>query len=107
METTFAPDPVLSRFQTALREMYGDRIERVTLFGSRARGDALPESDYDVALFLKGRLDRWREFERLADLRLKFIDEYGAFFDVLPYPEAAYLARAPLMREIRRDGREL
>ena len=107
METTFAPDPVLSRFRAALEEIYGDRIERVTLFGSRARGDAGLESDYDVALFLKGRPDRWREFERLADLRLQFIDEYGAFFDVLPYPERAYLERTPLMREIRRDGREL
>jgi len=30
----------LRRFRTALDELYGDRIERVVLFGSRARGDA-------------------------------------------------------------------
>ena len=33
-------DPILKRFRAALDEMYGDRLERVVLFGSRARGDA-------------------------------------------------------------------
>jgi predicted nucleotidyltransferase len=40
-----------ARFRTALTEMYGDRLERVVLFSSRARGDAQPDSDYDVAIF--------------------------------------------------------
>ena len=28
-------DPVLARVRTALEQMYGDRIERVALFGAR------------------------------------------------------------------------
>src|ERR1039457_6306237 len=46
-------NPVLRRLRTALDEVYGERIERVVLFGSRARGDARPDSDYDVAVFLE------------------------------------------------------
>jgi predicted nucleotidyltransferase len=38
-------DPVLQRFKVALQHMYGDQIDRVVLFGSRARGDALQDSD--------------------------------------------------------------
>jgi predicted nucleotidyltransferase len=30
-------DPVLVRFRAALDELYGDRLDRVVLFGSRAR----------------------------------------------------------------------
>ena len=30
-------DPVLQRFKAVLQEIYGNRIERVVLFGSRAR----------------------------------------------------------------------
>jgi predicted nucleotidyltransferase len=30
-------DPVLKRFRAAVTEIYGDRLERVVLFGSRAR----------------------------------------------------------------------
>ena len=100
-------DPVLSRLRRALREMYGDQIERIVLFGSRARGDAHPDSDYDVAVFLKKLPDRWSELHRLADLRVKLIDDTGVFFDLLPYPAAAYAERSPLMREIRLDGLDL
>jgi hypothetical protein len=45
-------DPVLSRFRLELGEAYGSRLERVVLFGSRARGDARPDSDYDIAVFM-------------------------------------------------------
>lgn len=48
MATTQASDPVLTRFRQALDEIYGNRLDRVVLFGSRARGDARPDSDYDV-----------------------------------------------------------
>ena len=74
MSPAVIADPILKRFRAALNEIYGDRIERVVLFGSRARGDAGEDSDYDVAVFLndlkEGDLaDRWRELDRLADLR--------------------------------------
>lgn len=100
-------DPILLRCRAALDDMYGDQIERVVLFGSRARGDAHSDSDYDVALFLKELPDRWAELHRLADLRVKLIDDTGAFFDILPYPAGAYAERSPLMREIRVDGLDL
>jgi predicted nucleotidyltransferase len=107
MAVKLTSDPVLSRFRTALNAMYGKRIERVVLFGSRARGDAHPDSDYDVAVFLKELPDRWVELHRLADLRVQLIDDTGAFFDVLPYPAAAYAEHSPLMREIRLEGSDL
>jgi uncharacterized protein len=33
-------NPILAKFRAALTKMYGDRLERVVLYGSRARGDA-------------------------------------------------------------------
>jgi predicted nucleotidyltransferase len=99
--------PILAQFRAALDAMYGDRIERVVLYGSQARGDARPDSDYDVAVFLNamnGTADRWTELDRLAWLRVKFLDETGAFFDAKPYPATAYRERSPLMHEIRREG---
>jgi predicted nucleotidyltransferase len=41
-------DPVLTRFRDAARAQYGKRLVRIVLFGSRARGDQRPDSDYDT-----------------------------------------------------------
>jgi predicted nucleotidyltransferase len=100
-------DPVLRRYKSALAEIYGDQLERVIPFGSRARGDARPDSDYDVAVFLKSLPDRWKELNRLADLRVDFLDQGDAFFDAKPWSAASWTERTPLMREIRRDGVEI
>ena len=52
MPTARIDDPVLSRFRQELGEAYGSKLERVVLFGSRAHGDARPDSDYDIAVFI-------------------------------------------------------
>ena len=100
-------DPILMRFRAALRALYGQRLERLVLFGSRARGDAGAGSDYDLAVFLDALPDRWGELDRLADLRVQMLDETGAFLDARPYPAAAFAQATPLMHEITRDGLEL
>ena len=99
--------PVLKEFRAALGAMYGDRIERVVLFGSRARVDAMPESDYDVAVFPKDYTDRWVEADRIADATTETLYKTGAFIHARPYRAAQYAERSPLMHEIRREGLEL
>ena len=99
-----AIDPVLKRFFLALQELYGPTLDRVVLFGSRARGDATADSDYDIAVFLKGVHELMPEFTKLADLRSHFLDSDGAFFDVIPFRDSSYREKTPIMHEIRRDG---
>ncbi|HBK08858.1 MAG TPA: hypothetical protein DDZ81_23885 [Acetobacteraceae bacterium] len=100
-------DPVLSRFRRSLDEIYGGQIERVVLFGSRARGDAHAESDYDVAIFLNDFHDRWSEMDRLVPVVTDILYDQGAFIHAMPYRAGAYRDRTPLMHEIRREGRDL
>lgn len=101
-------DPVLKKFRAALTERYGDRIERVVLFGSRARGDARPDSDYDVALFLEDLSDHWQEVRHIVDIQLAIRDATGADIHTLPFPAGRWRDPAsPLMYEIRKDGLEL
>src|SRR5207245_6548152 len=71
-------DPVVQRIRASLFAIYGDRIERLILFGSRARGDAHADSDYDVAVFLVDLTDGWNEFYRMADLRIDILAATGA-----------------------------
>ena len=107
MTTTLTDDPVLARFRKALDELYGDQIERVVLFGSRARGDAHAQSDYDVAVFLRDMADRFAEMNRLADLSTAILDETGEFVHAMPYRAGSYNERTPLMLGVRTDGIDL
>ena len=100
-----ALDPILRRFRDALAHAYGDRIERVVLYGSRARGDAGLDSDYDVAVFLVDVEDRWAEIGRLADIEVAVMDATGEVVHAMPYPAGSWRDSTPL--KIRRDGRDL
>jgi hypothetical protein len=40
----------------AVRDVYASRLQRLILFGSRARGDATAESDVDVLVVLEGQI---------------------------------------------------
>jgi predicted nucleotidyltransferase len=100
-------DPILARLRAALEEIFGERIERVVLFGSRARGDSRADSDYDVAVFLRDFADRWQEVDRIIPVVTDIIDETGAVIHAMPYRAGAYDDRTSLMHEIRREGVEL
>jgi predicted nucleotidyltransferase len=109
MTTCPCDDPILKRFRAALDAMYGPRIERVVLFGSRARGDAREDSDYDVAVFLRDYAPGTStELYRLADLGADILDKTGAFVHAMPYPAGSYNdPRMPLMYAIRTEGIDL
>ncbi len=100
-------DPVLKRFRAAVSDLYGDRLERVVLYGSRARGEERPDSDYDVAVFLRGMDDGWLELTRLADIGTEILYDVGKSVHATAHPAGAEHDRTPLMHEIRKDGLEV
>jgi uncharacterized protein len=100
-------DPIMSRFRAALDELYGERIERVVLFGSRARGDARPDSDYDVAVFLKDLTGFGEEMGRIAEIETDILYDTGVVINALPLQAGSYRERTGLMRELRREGLDL
>jgi predicted nucleotidyltransferase len=75
---------ILERFKTNVKNVLGDRLDRVVLFGSRSRGDADPDSDFDLLVTVQSlqETDRKRVFEVAANLSL----EYGVVFAVLVVP---------------------
>jgi hypothetical protein len=64
MNQTVAADPLLPRLRGELEKLYGPKLKQVLLYGSRARGDHGPDSDYDVLVVVEGPIDYWKEVEK-------------------------------------------
>ena len=98
-------DPAVVRAltRTAIRRAFGARAGQVLLFGSRARGDHRPDSDWDVAVLLTGARRAWLDAVAAGDVRTALLDDTGELVDVVTL-EPEDLARTPLGAAIRRDG---
>jgi predicted nucleotidyltransferase len=97
-------DPILERFRYALNRLYGSRVERVVLFGSRARGDNKEDSDYDIAVFLKDLADWWDECGKIAEITTDIMADTGIAIHAMAFSVGAYREPTFLMQEIQREG---
>ncbi len=94
---------VLTPILEALRNGLGDDLLAVVLFGSRARGEASPESDWDLLVIAENLPDSpWQRQKRILAL---LPQEWQHQVNVLAYTSAEWFARVtPLALDIAMDG---
>jgi predicted nucleotidyltransferase len=95
----------LRAFRREVEHVMPHRVTRVVLFGSRARGDARRDSDYDVAVFVRNLEDRRTIDHALADVACPHILR-GIHIRPVAVP-ADYLERRPhdaLALNLSREG---
>ena len=71
-----------------LRELYGERLRSVLLFGSRARGDAHPEADIDLMVVLDRVDSVWEELRRMDEILWRHSFENETVVSALVIDEA-------------------
>ena len=98
---------VLSRFKRRAADALPGRVAKVVLYGSRARGSAQPDSDWDVAVFLAGAAPLAEDWRALADAAYDLIVESGQFIQPLALPVARWGEDSALLRDIREHGVEI
>jgi uncharacterized protein len=87
-----AEDPALAEVVRRLVEAY--RPERIYLFGSVARGEAGPDSDYDVLVIVPDDASPERLRSRLGYRALRGT---GTAADVLVWPRSSFARRAQVV----------
>ncbi len=82
------------------------RIERIVLFGSRARGDHHEESDWDMAVVLKGT-PSFEDRRRLSRVGYDTMRRTGEFVQSVALGSEDWRADYELMRYIKKEGRPI
>ena len=99
-------DPKLAEIVRRLVKAY--QPERIYLFGSMARGDAGPDSDYDLLIVVP---DEAASVRQSSDLAYRALRGTGIAVDVLVWPRTRFEARkhavASLPATVLREGRLL
>src|SRR5438093_1699454 len=75
---TGKPDPAILA-DIVKRIVRAAKPEKIVLFGSAARGEMGPNSDYDLLVIKAGKYDYWRMYDRIAD----HLSGKGAAVDVV------------------------
>lgn len=58
---------IVQKCRQVLTGQYGKRLKGIILYGSNARGDAVPSSDIDLLILLEQPFDYFAEIGRLVD----------------------------------------
>lgn len=96
---------LLAELRKGLEGLYGERLVKLVLFGSRARGDADPDSDIDVLVVLKGPVSPVAEIERTGDLVTVLCLEHAEVVACVFLSEDEFERdRTPLLLNVRREG---
>ncbi len=78
---------MLSRVRASLRKIYGKRLSALILYGSFANGRANEDSDIDIAVVLKGSVDKTEEISKIHDAIYHLSLEYCQLISVYPLSE--------------------
>lgn len=98
-------DKVIDEYRTYLEQHYGERLVKVILPGSQARGDATPDSNIDLLIVLKYPMNAGVEIDQTGDFTATLCLKY----DVVVSPAFVSLSRfqqeaSPFFRNVNREG---
>lgn len=95
---------LLKELKGALRQIYGENLRGVYLYGSYANGEEDPESDMDVAIVLKDFGDYWEEVQRTGQVISELSIEYGVSISPVRILEAQWmLGDSPFLNNVRKE----
>jgi predicted nucleotidyltransferase len=98
-------EEILQRLRHELAQVLADQLEAVILFGSRARGEAQPDSDIDVLVVVRGEFDYGDLIQRTSAIVSALSLEYDVVISRAFASKARFdHERSPFFLNVRREG---
>lgn len=96
---------IVQQCKEALTRQYGKRLKGVILYGSMARGQAMPDSDIDLLVLLEAPLDYFAELRQLVDVLYPLQLESEQLISAKPVLVSDFeIGTVSLYRNARREG---
>ncbi|MBD2296181.1 nucleotidyltransferase domain-containing protein [Anabaena sphaerica FACHB-251] len=96
---------VLSQVSKNLKQLYGEQLEKLILFGSQARGTAQSDSDIDVLIVLKDVFNYSQESEKISQVIADLCLEYNVLIScAFATCEQLENHNSGFFRNVRQDG---
>lgn len=97
-------NPVVQEFAAQLRQRLGDQVRQIFLFGSRARGDARDDSDYDMLVVVDRRSPDVRAI--ILEIERGLMDRHEVLVATVLRSEEEWRRSQglPLARNVAREG---
>lgn len=97
-------DQIAKEYVTELRRRLGSSMRQVLLFGSRARGNAREDSDYDMLVVVERRTPEVRSI--ILEIEGRLMDRYGVLVATVLRSEDEWRRSQefPLAINIAREG---
>ncbi len=104
-------DQILKKLTSSYYSVYGNRVVRILLYGSYARGDNSEYSDVDVVALVHGeREELQKKLQEVWDVSSELELECETILSptVIPYEEfEKYLNDIPYYKNIEKEGVEI
>jgi predicted nucleotidyltransferase len=94
---------LIREFKRRAEEALPGRVVRVMLYGSHARGDARPDSDWDVAVFITG-VPSSQDRGILADIGYDLMLESGQYLQTIAIDAERTSERSHFVHNVLKDG---
>lgn len=101
---TQSRDQIVELFLRRMRHELGSHLKQVILFGSRARGDAAPDSDYDFMAIVDEATPPI--VNRIDEVVGEILYQTNAVLSVFPVSEQRFESQPfhPLFRNVQKEG---
>ena len=101
-------EPILPEIKKILQKIYADRLVDVFLYGSFAKNKAGKDSDIDIAVVLKYKVDQSKEIDKTCDALYELMLRTGELISVFPVSSKEIrTSNWPLYHHITIEGKKL
>ncbi len=99
---------ILQEIAELLRNVYGERLRAVILYGSVARGTQTKDSDVDIMVLIEGTDEELRRYEeKLGDVSTDLALKYLRVFSIIDVKYQEYMewrTISPFYKNVDKEG---